>query len=106
MLSSMKAEPTVHSEELEELAHPVYRVNFWEKPISAAFGWNLDAWVVFGAADLDEVSQWVEDHAKGRRYELFVEAVSQTYSGLETPRTASLVRLAGVNPNDPRFSDA
>ncbi|QYH35843.1 hypothetical protein FFT87_07695 [Salinibacterium sp. M195] len=106
MLSSMKAEPTVHSEELEELAHPVYRVNFWAKPLSAAFGWNLDAWVVFGAADLDEVSQWVEDHAKGRRYELFVETVSQTYSGFEKPRTASLVRLAGANPNDPRFTDA
>lgn len=102
----MKAEPTVHSEELEEVAHPVYRVNFWEKPLSAASGWNLDAWVVFEAADLDEVSQWVKDHANGRRYELFAETASQPYLGFETPRTSNLVRLAGSNPNQPRSSDA
>ncbi|WP_202800890.1 hypothetical protein [Salinibacterium sp. PAMC 21357] len=102
----MKAEPTVHSEAFEELERPAYRVNYWERPGSSASGWNLDAWIVFDAADVDEASQWVKDHANGRRYELFVETVGEVYSGFEEPRAANLVRLAGSNPNDPRNEDA
>lgn len=91
----LEAHRTDHAAHEYELAYPIYRVNFWEKPVDS-FAWNLDAWYLTGVDSVLEALAWVHRHAQGRRFELFVEASEHRGDG---PRTARLVRLAGVDPN-------
>jgi hypothetical protein len=93
----MRSFETVHAEESDYVEFPNYRVNFWQK----GTGWALDAHVLLGVQDLHEVLTWVEEHSRGRRFEVFVETVLEAESDFGVPRTAGLVRLLGSNPNVP-----
>jgi hypothetical protein len=83
-----------------EQSSPVYRVYFWQRP-SAELGsdqerlmWQSEEWRLTEAADLHEVLAWANGpHARGRMFELFVEASSSDGLGL--------LRLAGSSPSDP-----
>ena len=77
---------------------PTYRVNFWVKP-RPGYGWNLDAYVLTEAGDITEVLRWVDEHADGRRFEVFAETDAEPVLPFGTPRTSGLVRLLGSNPN-------
>ncbi|WP_200953368.1 hypothetical protein [Agromyces sp. Root81] len=95
----MKAYETGHAEPGEYLASPIYRVNFWERP-APGFAFNLDAFVLVDASGVDEVLQWAASGARGRTYEVMVEAAEEPVEpGLQI-RTAALLRLAGENPNE------
>jgi hypothetical protein len=95
----MRAEPTVHSESDLRIEAPAFRVNFWERP-HPNFGWNLDAWILLDAAGVSEVLSWIAENSAGRPYELFVETAESAQTPFEVPRTSSLVRLSGYNPNE------
>lgn len=77
---------------------PVYRVDFWEATPGGA--WGLEAVVLTGASDVDEVMHWVEDHRHGRRVELFVEIDGGPAVSEVVPRRYGLIRLKGEDPND------
>ncbi|AZZ56983.1 hypothetical protein [Rathayibacter iranicus] len=83
---------TEHSEEMERINSPHYRVNFWSRQ-SEEFGWNLDAYLLDDALSINEVLTWAVLRADGRSYEVF--AVITVGSTDET----MLVRLVGTNPN-------
>ncbi|MCI2265606.1 hypothetical protein [Sediminivirga luteola] len=73
-------------------------MNFWEHD---AYGsWALDAFVLTGAADVNEVLEWVEANRAGRRVEVFVEADDEPVKPFGEPRTSELLRLLGSNPNE------
>ena len=93
----LEAHRTDHAENSYELAYPIYRVNFWERTDEMS-AWKLDAHYLTGVDSVLEALAWVHRHARGRRFELFVEAGDNRTSGA---RTAPLVRLAGTNPNEP-----
>ncbi|MBP3044188.1 hypothetical protein KKR91_06170 [Arthrobacter jiangjiafuii] len=94
----MRAYETDHAEPRESMDSPNYRVNFWVKP-RPGYGWNLDAYVLTESGDITEVLRWVEEHADGRRFEVFAETDEEPVLPLGTPRTSGLVRLLGSNPN-------
>lgn len=94
----MDARQTTHSESPHNVDHPVYRVNYWERP-APGFGWNLDAWVLVSAGDVLEAIRWTQDNARGRRFELFAEVEPEPPGN--HPRHTPLVRLVGINPNLP-----
>ena len=95
----MKAYETGHAEPDDYFASPVYRVNFWERP-APGIAFNLDAFVLADASGVDEVLQWAATRARGRTYEVMVEAAEeQLEPGLQI-RTTALLRLAGENPNE------
>lgn len=94
----MRASETVHAEPKYLVDSPSYRVNFWRQP-APEYGWNLEAYVLTEAIDFAEVLQWVEDHADGRRFEVFVEATNETVHTYGEPRTTGLIRVLGTDPN-------
>ena len=94
----MRAIETVHAEPHDSDDSPCYRVNFWEQP-RPGYGWNLDAFVLVEVQDVSEALRWVEKHAKGRPYELFVEMGSEPEKPFDAPRKTALTRLLGNNPN-------
>lgn len=98
-LVSMRTIETVHAEPRESVNLPVYRVNFWQQPPPGA-GWSLDAYVLTEVDDINEVLLWVDEHAHGRRVEVFAEMDEEPVGSFETPRKAGLVRLLGTNPNE------
>lgn len=94
----MHASETVHAEPRDSVEAPAYRVNFWQLSPSRG-SWSLDAYVLTDAKDVTEVLTWAEMTADGRRFEVFAEVDDEPVSAYEKPRTASLVRLFGSNPN-------
>ena len=80
------------------MGSPTYRVNFWERP-SPGCAWNVDAYALAEVEDITEVLRWVDEHARGRRFELFAEMDDQPEEAFGIPRTSGLVRLLGSNPN-------
>ena len=97
MLTTMHAFETVHAEPATSVEAPGYRVNFWHASVQGA--WNLDAFTLIEANDVSEVLRWADEHANGRRVEVFVETDQESIGHFTTPRTAGLVRLLGANPN-------
>ncbi len=93
----MHVTETVHAESRFSVESPGYRVNFWQK--TSLGSWNLDAYVLSDVDDVGEVLRWVEEHASGRRFEVFAELDAETLGAFETPRFTGLVRLLGTNPN-------
>jgi len=94
----MRPIETVHSESREAVDSPAYRVNFWERALPER-GWNLDAFALTEVENVTEVLRWVDEHARGRRFEIFVEMEEEPEASFHTPRTTGLIRLAGSNPN-------
>jgi hypothetical protein len=92
----MRAYETVHAEPNDSIDRPSYRVNFWSPSGST---WGLDAWVLVEARDINEVLQWAEKQAEGRRFEVFVEMDEEPLKSFHSPRTSGLIRLYGSNPN-------
>jgi hypothetical protein len=89
---------TVHAEPRASVESPTFRVNFWERePPEQA--WGLDAYVLTEVGDVTEVLQWVHEHAGGRRFEVFAEIDRESVGRFESPRTTTLVRLLGSDPN-------
>jgi hypothetical protein len=73
-------------------------VNFWQQsPLRTS--WNLDAFVLTDLKNVSDALRWVDEHAHGRRFEMFVEIGQTATTPFETPRTSKLVRLLGSNPN-------
>lgn len=95
---SMRISETVHAENRCTIDSPFYRVNFWERA-SPRHGWLLDAHVVNEVESVMDVYRWIEDNARGRRFELFVEMQEEPLGPFTSPRTSDLIRLAGTNPN-------
>ncbi|TFC96753.1 MULTISPECIES: hypothetical protein [Cryobacterium] len=94
----MRATETVHAEPRDSIDSPAYRVNFWQRP-SPEHGWNLDAYVLTDVEDITEVLQWVDEHAAGRRFEVFVEMNEEPERSFQSPRMTGLIRMLGSNPN-------
>ncbi|GAA1121623.1 hypothetical protein [Citricoccus alkalitolerans] len=94
----MREIPTVHAEPRESVDSPLYRVNFWQKPARGR-AWSLDAYALTDAKDVAEVLRWVDEHAHGRRVEVFAEMNDEPEGSFQTPRKTGLVRLLGSNPN-------
>jgi hypothetical protein len=95
----MDAHQTGHAEPVWLSDRPAYRVDFWKRP-KPNFGFNLDAYILIDAIDVEEVLRWVAENARGREYELFVEVEPADPEPGLRPRSATLVRLAGANPNE------
>lgn len=93
----MRVLETVHAEPRDQMDDPGYRVNFWQPTPQGA--WALDAFALLGAVDVQEVLDWIEAHASGRRFELFAEVDREAAGAFQQPRKAALVRLLGTNPN-------
>ena len=98
MLVRMRAIETVHSESSDSIDSTVYRVNFWQRP-SPQHAWNLNAYLLSEALEITEVLPWVDEHARGRPFEVFAEMNDEPVGPFESPRTAGLVLLLGSNPN-------
>ncbi|WP_232331589.1 hypothetical protein [Agromyces laixinhei] len=94
----MQAFETVHAEPRDSVESPGFRVNFWQRP-SPETAWSLDAYVLSGAQDVDEVLRWVDEHAQGRRFEVFAEMEVEQVKAFAEPRTTPLLRLLGEDPN-------
>lgn len=94
----MRVTETVHAEPRDSIDSTAYRVNFWQRP-PAEQSWSLDAYVLTEVDDVTEVLRWVDEHANGRRVEVFAEMDWEPVGPFELPRTAGLVRLLGDNPN-------
>jgi hypothetical protein len=92
----MNTSETVHAEPRDFVDAPSYRVNFWQRSGEA---WSLDAFVLTDVADIADVLRWVDQHALGRRFEVFAEIDDEPVWAFKTPRTSALVRLLGSNPN-------
>jgi hypothetical protein len=75
-------------------------VHFWERP-APGYAYNLDAYVLVGAADVREAVRWAHANAYGRPLELFVEIDSESIDGELHVRSVPLVRLMGANPTEP-----
>lgn len=95
----MRAHETVHAEPSRVLDRPTYRVNFWERP-GADTGWQLDAFALTEVDGVTGALAWAQEHARGRRFELFVEIEAEPVHDFQTPRRSDLIRLAGSDPND------
>lgn len=94
----MRVIETVHAEPRESVDSPCYRVNFWQEG-PPGYSWNLDAYALTEVEDITEVLQWVDEHAKGRRFEVFAELDDEPEGSFQTPRKTGLVHLLGSNPN-------
>jgi hypothetical protein len=94
----MRAIETVHAEPRDSIDSPTYRVNFWQRS-SREHAWNLDAYALTDVEDITEVLEWVDEHAAGRRFEVFVEMDEEPARSFQSPRKAGLIRLLGSNPN-------
>jgi hypothetical protein len=94
----MQTFETVHAEPRDSVELPWFRVNFWEQP-SAEWAWTLEAHILTDAHDISEVLHWVEEHARGRRVEVFAEVDREPEPKYASPRTTALVRLLGIDPN-------
>lgn len=94
----MRADETVHSEGSCVEGSPTYRVNFWES--YGKESWNLQAFVLSGARDLEEVLDWISRNKNGRRVELFVELEDEPFASFSTPRKSDLIRLCESDPNE------
>ena len=92
----MRASETVHAEPAFAVDAPNYRVNFWVQ--SSGGAWSLDAFVLTEVANASEAIAWAQEHADGRRFELFAEAHPEPVEAFEVPRTSALIRLLGENP--------
>jgi len=68
----MRPIETVHAEPRDSVDSPAYRVNFWQRS-SPEQAWNLNAYALTEVEDITEVLRWVDEHAAGRRFEVFVE---------------------------------
>lgn len=77
---------------------PCYRVNFWQQS-HPGDAWGLDAYALIDVEDVSEVLRWVDKHAEGRHFELFVEMDYEPEGSFGTPRKTGLIRLLGSNPN-------
>lgn len=97
-LMNMRVIETDHAEPRDSVDSPCYRVNFWEQP-HPGYSWNLDAYALVEVEDVSEALRWVEEHADGRLFELFVETDFEPEGSFGTPRKTGLVRLLGNNPN-------
>lgn len=95
---SMRPIETVHAEPRDAVDSPAYRVNFWQRT-SPEHAWNLDAYALTEVEDIAEVLRWVDEHALGRRFEVFAEMDEEPVRSFQSPRTTGLVRLLGSNPN-------
>lgn len=95
----MRVFGTVHAEPRESIESPGFRVNFWQRQSPEA-AWSLEAFALTDVRDVREAIDWAEDHAQGRRFELFAEVDSQPESEFDLPRTTAILRLLGNNPND------
>lgn len=93
----MRVIETVHAEPRESVDSPCYRVNFWQTAIGG--GWALDAYALTEVEDITEVLRWVDEHANGRRFEVFAELDDEPEGSFQTPRKTGLVQLLGSNPN-------
>lgn len=93
----MRAFETVHAEPRDVVRSPKYRVNFWDGTHLGS--WNLDAHILIDAQDLTEVLKWVEENARGRQFELFLELDDEPNESFSNPRKSRLVRLVGNDPN-------
>lgn len=96
-MMGMRAIETVHAEPRESVDSPCYRVNFWQTGFGDA--WALDAYALTEVEDITEVLRWVDEHAKGRLFEVFVEIDDEPEGSFQTPRKTGLVQLLGSNPN-------
>ena len=94
----MRAIETVHAEPRDLVDSPGYRINFWQQSPHGN-SWNLDAYALTEAKDISEVLHWVDDHAEGRRFEVFAEIDEEPMGSFEDPRRTALVRLLGSDPN-------
>ncbi|MCM3657552.1 hypothetical protein M3147_09845 [Agromyces mediolanus] len=94
----MHAFKTVHAEPRDSVESPVFRVNFWQRNSPGA-AWSLDAYVLTDIRDVNEVLRWVDLHADGRRFEVFAEMDPEPVGAFQEPRTTSLLRLIGEDPN-------
>ncbi|TDP99833.1 hypothetical protein AXZ95_3763 [Leifsonia sp. 115AMFTsu3.1] len=74
-------------------------MNFWERP-GPDTGWQLEAFALTEADDVDAAMAWANEHSRGRRFELFVEIEDEAVHDFQTPRRSDLIRLAGTDPND------
>lgn len=92
----MRQIETVHAEPRESVESPAYRVNFWQKSGEA---WSLDAYALTEVEDVSEVLRWVNERARGRRFEVFAEMDVEPEGSFAIPRRAGLVRLLGSSPN-------
>ncbi|WP_199182493.1 hypothetical protein [Cryobacterium sp. Y11] len=92
----MRPIETVHAEPRDCVESPCYRVNFWQRSGQA---WALDAYALTGVEDITEVLRWVDEHALGRRFELFAEMDDEPERSFQNPRKTGLIRLLGTNPN-------
>lgn len=95
-LISMGPIETVHAEPRESVDSPDYRVNFWQPSGEA---WALDAYALTEVEDITEVLRSVDEHALGRRFEVFAEMDEEPERAFQSPRTTRLIRLLGSNPN-------
>ena len=94
---SMRPLKTVQAEPRDFLDSPSYRVNFWQRS-SPEHAWNLDAYALTEVEDIPEVLRWVDEHADGRRFEVFVEMDEEPARSFQSPRRTGLIRLLGSNP--------
>jgi len=94
----MRTLETVHAEPRDSLDSPSYRVNFWQRS-SPEHAWNLDAYALTEVEDITEVLRWVDEHADGRRFEVFMEMDEEPARSFQSPRRTGLIRLLGRDPN-------
>ncbi|WP_174844875.1 hypothetical protein [Cryobacterium sp. TMS1-13-1] len=92
----MRPIETVHAEPRDSVESPDYRVNFWQQSGEA---WALDAYALTEVEDITEVLRWVDEHASGRRFEVFAEMDDEPERSYQSPRKTGLIRLLGTNPN-------
>jgi hypothetical protein len=92
----MRQIETVHAEPRDCVESPCYRVNFWQRSGQA---WALDAYALTDVKDIAEALRWVDEHALGRRFELFAEMDQEPERSFQNPRKTGLIRLVGTNPN-------
>lgn len=95
---SMRALETVHAKPRDVVNSPGYRVNFLQQPVPG-YAWDLDAYALTEVENVAEVLRWVDENARGRRFEVFAEMDEEPARSFESPRTTGLVRLLGSNPN-------
>ena len=94
----MRPIETVHAEPRHSSDSPAYRVHFWQRNFPE-HAWNLDAYALTEVEDITEVLRWVDEHAAGRRFEVFAEMDEEPACSFQSPRKTGLIRLLGSDPN-------
>lgn len=92
----MEAHETVHSGAPWVREAPNYRVNFWQK---MGESWGLDAHVLTGVENVEQVLRWAEGRRDGREVEIFVGTELEPIGPVRQERKSALVRVFGTNPN-------